>query len=76
MLSHDAYLKFIEDDFLSGARLNPATDGRPDKRIDVREEAPGLGNFSNDFNFSQSPRPPLLLSTDPAPGPASKPPGG
>ena len=31
-LSHDAYLKFIEDDFLGGARLDPATDGRPDPR--------------------------------------------
>ena len=29
-LSSDAYLKFIEDDFLGGARLNPKTDGRPD----------------------------------------------
>ena len=28
-LSSDAYLKFIEDDFLGGARLDPATDGRP-----------------------------------------------
>ena len=31
-LSHDAYLKFIEDDFLGGSRLDPATDGRPDER--------------------------------------------
>jgi len=74
-LSHDAYLKFIEDDFLGGQRLNPATDGRPDSRPGVREEAPGLGDLANDFNFNQSPRPPLLLSTDPEPGPASKPPG-
>ena len=73
-LSHDAYLKFIEDDFLRSARLNPATDGRPDSRTSVREEAPGLGDLTNDFNFSQTPRPPLLLSTRPAPGPASKPP--
>lgn len=29
-LSFDAYDKFIEDDFLGGQRLNPATDGRPD----------------------------------------------
>jgi Phosphoesterase family len=35
-LSHDACLKFIEDDFLEGQRLNPATDGRPDSRPDVR----------------------------------------
>jgi len=71
-LSHDAYLKFIEDDFLGGARLNPATDGRPDSRPNVREEAPGLGDIANDFDFNQTPRPPLLLSTRPAPGAASK----
>jgi len=75
-LSHDAYLKFIEDDFLNQARLNPATDGRPDRRPDVREEAPGLGDLANDFDFTQSPRPPLLLSPHPEPGPASEPPGG
>jgi phospholipase C len=74
-LSHDAYLKFIENDFLGGQRLNPATDGRPDPRPDVREEAPGLGNLESDFNFNQSPRPPLILPTHPAPGPASNPPG-
>jgi phospholipase C len=73
-LSHDAYLKFIEDDFLGSARLNPATDGRPDPRTSVREEAPGLGDLANDFDFSQAPRPPLLLSAHPEPGPASKPP--
>jgi len=73
-LSHDAYLKFIEDDFLGEARLDPATDGRPDKRPDVREEAAGLGDLTNDFNFDQPPRPPLLLSAHPAPGPASRPP--
>ncbi|HEY2397479.1 MAG TPA: alkaline phosphatase family protein, partial [Solirubrobacteraceae bacterium] len=74
-LSHDAYLKFIEDAFLNGSRLNPATDGRPDGRPTVREEAPGLGNLANDFDFSQQPRAPLLLSTHPEPGPASSPPG-
>jgi phospholipase C len=75
-LSHDAYLKFIEDDFLGGQRLNPATDGRPDGRPTVREEAPGLGSIGADFDFSQQPRPPLLLSAHPEPGPASEPPGG
>jgi phospholipase C len=74
-LSHDAYLKFIEEDFLKNARLNPATDGRPDARPNVREEASGLGDLVNDFDFNQSPRPPLLLSTHPEPGPASEPPG-
>jgi phospholipase C len=75
-LSHDAYLKFIEDDFLGGARLNPATDGRPDRRPLVREEAPGLGDVANDFNFNQVPRAPLLLAPRPEPGPRSEPPGG
>ena len=39
MLSFDAYLKFIEDDFLGGQRLDPQTDGRPDPRPTVRENA-------------------------------------
>ena len=64
-LSSDAYLKFIEDDFLDGARLNPRTDKRPDRRPDVREDLPVLGNLEADFNFSQPPRPPLLLPTNP-----------
>jgi phospholipase C len=64
-LSQDSYLKFIEDDFLGGARLNPATDGRPDPRPDVREDASQLGNIAADFNFNQAPLPPLLLATNP-----------
>jgi phospholipase C len=70
-LSHDAYLKFIEDDFLSSARLNPSTDGRPDARPDVREEAQGLGDLTAEFDFTHVPRPAVLLSTHPAPGPPS-----
>ena len=73
VLSFDAYNKFIEDDFLNGARLNPRTDGRPDPRPDVRENASILGNLLADFNFSQKPRRPLLLPVHPAPGPASSP---
>jgi hypothetical protein len=68
MLSHDAYLKFIEDDFLGGQRLNPRTDGRPDPRPDVRENAPILGNLVKDFNFTQKPRPPLILQRFPQAG--------
>jgi len=71
VLSFDAYNKFIEDDFLNGARLDPATDGRPDPRPDVREDAAVLGNLYADFDFSQPPRPPVLLPAHPAPGPAS-----
>jgi phospholipase C len=69
-LSFDAYLKFIEDDFLGGSRLDPKTDGRPDPRPDVRENASVLGNLVSDFDFSQSPRPPVTLSLHPTPGPA------
>jgi phospholipase C len=65
-LSFDAYLKFLEDDFLNGQRLNPATDGRPDSRPTVRENASILGNLVNDFDFNQPPRPPLLLPLNPA----------
>jgi phospholipase C len=75
-LSHDAYLKFIEDDFLSSQRLNSKNDGRPDNRPDVREEAPGLGSITEEFNFSQAPRAPVLLSPHPPMGPPSTPPGG
>ncbi len=64
-LSFDAYVKFIEDDFLSSARLNPKTDGRPDPRPDVREAASGLGNLLRDFDFHQAPRAPLLLPPHP-----------
>jgi phospholipase C len=64
-LSQDAYLKFIEDDFLYGQRLNPATDGRPDPRPDVRENMKILGNLANDFNFNQKPLPPMILPLHP-----------
>jgi phospholipase C len=65
-LSFDAYTKFIEDDFLGGQRLDPATDGRPDPRPDVREKLPQLGDLSADFDFSQTPLAPVLLPLHPA----------
>ena len=55
-LSFDAYVKFIEDDFLNGQRLDPRTDGRPDPRPTVRENVSILGNIASDFNFNQTPR--------------------
>ena len=64
-LSFDAYVKFIEDDFLRGQRLDPRTDGRPDPRPDVRENAHILGNLTADFNFDRPPRPPFLLPVHP-----------
>ncbi len=60
-LSFDAYLKFIEDVFLRGARLDPRTDGRPDPRPTVRERVPLLGDLAKEFDFDERPRPPLIL---------------
>jgi phospholipase C/LysM repeat protein len=65
-LSFDAYLKFIEDLLLGGQRLDPKTDGRPDPRPEVRENVPELGDLLEDFDFTQSPRPPVVLPTYPS----------
>jgi phospholipase C len=65
ILSFDAYLKFIEDDFLHGQRLDPTNDGRSDSRPNVRENAKILGNLAHDFNFSRHPSPPLILPLHP-----------
>ena len=72
-LSHDAYLKLIEDLFLGGMRLDPQLDGRPDSRPTVRENVPILGDLLQDFDFSQQPLPPVVLPIHPKPGPASVP---
>ena len=64
-LSQDAYLKFIEDDFLGGQRLDPANDGRPDARTNVRENASILGDLAKDFDFDQKPQPPMILPLHP-----------
>jgi phospholipase C len=74
-LSFDAYLKFIEDRFLGGARLDPATDGWPDPRPAVREEVPALGDLAEEFDFTQEPIPPLILPPypDDLPGPIHTP---
>jgi len=64
-LSFDAYVKFIEDDFLNSQRIDPQTDGRPDPRPDVRENAAELGDLTRDFDFDQHPRQPLILPEHP-----------
>jgi phospholipase C len=58
-LSFDSYLRLIEDRFLDGQRLDPATDGRPDSRPTVRERI--ARPVTKAFDFSQQPQPPLLL---------------
>jgi phospholipase C len=60
-LSFDAYNKFIEDVFLKSQRIDPKTNGRPDNRPTVREGVPQLGDLLLDFDFTQSPRPPMVL---------------
>ncbi len=62
--SFDAYTKFIEEDFLNGSMLDPATDGRPDPRTDVRESL-NVGDLTKDFDFDQAPRAPIILNPDP-----------
>jgi len=49
-LSHDAYLKFIEDIFLEGKRL-----GDNDNRTYRRENASQLGDLLNEFDFNRTP---------------------
>jgi phospholipase C len=63
--SFDGINRFIEDAFLQGQRIDPATDGRPDPRPDIRESLTASGDLAVDFNFAQSPRPPLLLPSNP-----------
>ena len=64
-LSSDAYVKFIEDRFLDGQRLDPATDGRPDPRPNARENASQLGDLRQDFDFDHGSRDPLVLLEHP-----------
>jgi phospholipase C len=66
ILSFDAYLKFIEDRFLRGRRLDPRTLARPDSRPVVVENLDVLGDVTWAFDFTQKPREPLIL--DPHPG--------
>jgi hypothetical protein len=73
VLSFDSYATLIEDLFMSSARLDPVAMGEPDARPDIRDEltqvtypngstAP-IGKLINEFNFTQTPLPPLVLST-------------
>jgi phospholipase C len=63
-LSFDAYARLIEDLYLGGERLDPRTDGRPDPRATVRENVAVLGDLLDDFDFSQGPRPTLVLTPE------------
>jgi hypothetical protein len=72
-LSFDSFATFIEDLFMGGARLDPVAMGVPDARPSVRDalttvsypngSQATIGKLMNDFDFTQTPLPPLILST-------------
>jgi phospholipase C len=75
ILSFDAYNRLIEDLFLNSARLDPATDERPDPRPDVREalttgyvepdhKKVEIGDLLRDFDFERTPIRPIVLPND------------
>jgi phospholipase C len=73
LYSADSYATFIEDLFMGGARLDPAQLGNPDNRPDIRDaltevtfidgHSEPIGNLMNEFDFTQKPLSPLVLST-------------
>ncbi|MCJ7832024.1 MAG: phospholipase, partial [Actinobacteria bacterium] len=69
-LSTDAFLKFMEDRWMEGERLDGNTDGWKDPRPTVRESVIRLGDLTRSFDFSQSPRPAPILPLPPSEGPA------
>jgi len=73
VLSTDSYATFIEQIFMGGVHLDPVAMGQPDARPDIRDElvtvtfpngttAP-MGSLMNEFDFSQVPLAPMVLST-------------
>jgi phospholipase C len=70
--SFDSFATLFENLFMGGARLNPAKLGNPDSRPNIRDSittvtypngmtAP-IGDLLNEFDFTQSPLAPLVLS--------------
>ncbi len=69
--SFDSYLRLIEDRFLGRARLDPATDGRPDSRPTVRERK--AEDMRRSFDFTQEPLAPVILDPWPWKQPETQP---
>ena len=73
VLSFDSYAVLIEQLFMNGVHLDPVAMGQPDNRPTVRDElttgtypdgtTAQLGQLINEFDFTQTPLPPLILST-------------
>ena len=71
--SFDSYATFIEDLFMSSARLDPTALGNPDNRPTIRDElttvtnqdgtTSPIGNLMSEFDFTDPPQPPLVLPT-------------
>ncbi len=74
VLSPDSYAVLIEDLFMGSARLDPKALGQPDNRPDIRDELTSvtfpdgtvkpIGNLIDEFDFTQQPLPPLVLSSE------------
>ena len=70
-------LLVIDDVLWSARRAGSTSSCSPDVLLPYvfkGTEPPILGDLVNDFDFNQPPRPPVILSVHPAPGPASTPP--
>ncbi len=73
LYSFDSYARLVEDLFAGGARLDPAALGNPDNRGAVRDSIAEVsfldgtkarvGDLMSEFDFNQTPNPPLILST-------------
>lgn len=75
LLSFDSYATLIEDLFAQSTRLVPAAFGQPDARPTIRDalvnttasfpngQTERIGDLIKEFNFTQAPLPPLILST-------------
>jgi phospholipase C len=73
VLSFDSYATLFEDLFMGGERLDPAKYGNPDSRPSQRDSIASVsfldgrtlpvGRLINEFDFTQTPLPPLILST-------------
>jgi hypothetical protein len=73
VLTFASYATFFEDIFMNKARLDPAQLGNPDARPDIRDALTSvtfldgskhrIGSIMDEFDFTQAPLPPLILST-------------
>jgi phospholipase C len=73
LYSFDSYARLIEDLFVGGTRLDPAALGNPDNRGVQRDSitevgfldgtTAKVGDLRSEFDFNQTPNPPLILST-------------